>query len=312
MKVIGIQGESDLASVYIAELEDGELIEFVESVQPPVPQSEKWVLIVSTLRGCPVHCPICDAGTRYAGKLSADEILEQIDYLVTNRYPDGRVPVPKFKIQFARMGDPAFNPAVLEVLEKLPVIYDAPGLLPSVSTIAPQETEPFFEGLTEIKDRLYPHGRFQMQFSLHSTSEIARRKLVPVRTWSFKKMNEWGKEFYSPGDRKISLNFAPVDGYPVDPHVIADSFSPEYFMIKLTPVNPTHSSRAVGMTGTINPDDPGSADDLISGFKNEGFDTILSIGETRENKIGSNCGMYVGLTRKSHRHSIDPLMQVSS
>lgn len=294
MKVIRKQGDPDLATVYIAELEDGEFIEFVESVQPPIPASEKWVLIVSTLRGCPVGCPICDAGNRYAGKLSAEEILDQIDYMVKKRYSDGRIPVKKFKIQFARMGDPAFNPAVPDVLEKLPFLYDAPGLIPCISTVAPHGTDAFFDRLAEIKNRLYPHGNFQMQFSLHTTSENTRRELIPVETWSFRKMSDWGSEFYCTGDRKITLNFAPVEGFPVEASVIADIFSSEHFMIKLTPVNPTRSSRHKGIDGMIDPDDPGSADCLVRQFRSAGFDTILSIGETRENQIGSNCGMYVG------------------
>lgn len=294
MKVIRKQGDPDLATVYIAELEDGELIEFVESVQPPIPDSEKWVLIVSTLRGCPVGCPICDAGNRYTGKLSAGEIIDQIDYMVKKRYPDRRIPVNKFKIQFARMGDPALNPAVPDVLEKLPVLYDAPGLIPCISSVAPHETNEFFDRLVEIKNRLYPNGSFQMQFSLHTTRESDRLKLIPVKTWSFREMSDWGDEFYCSGDRKIALNFAPVKGFPVEPSVIADIFSPEHFMIKLTPVNPTRSSRHMGMDGTIDPDDPRSADYLVRQFRSAGFDTILSIGETRENQIGSNCGMYVG------------------
>jgi len=32
-----------------------------------------------------------------------------------------------------------------------------------------------------IKSDLYPGGRFQMQFSVHTTDEEARRKLVPVK-----------------------------------------------------------------------------------------------------------------------------------
>jgi 23S rRNA (adenine2503-C2)-methyltransferase len=294
VKIVGQRGESDLATVYIGELSGGELIEFVESVQPPIPQNEKWVLIVSTLKGCPVNCPICDAGISYAGKLSFGEIIGQIDYMVRKRYSDGKIPVSKFKIQFARMGDPAFNPAVLDVLSELPCVYDAPGLLPSISTIAPRGCDDFWGKLTEVKNRLYCNGRFQMQFSIHTSSEKARRELVPCSTLSFDEMSNWGADFFSSGDRKISLNFAAVRGYPVDPAVIADHFSPECFMIKLTPVNPTHSSRSRGLEGIIDPDSPETADELVNGFGNAGFDTILSIGETRENRIGSNCGMYVG------------------
>lgn len=294
MRITGQRGEADLATVYIAELKGGGLIEFVESVQPPVPRSEKWVLIVSTLKGCPVSCPICDAGTSYAGKLSYGEIIGQIDYMVRKRFNDCKVPISKFKIQFARMGDPAFNPSVLDVLQELPDSYDAPGLLPSISTIAPRGCDGFLERLTDIKNSLFQGGRFQMQFSIHASSQDSRRKLIPCDTMSFDDMSKWGEDFYSDGDRKISLNFAAVRGYPIEPAVIADIFPPECFMIKLTPVNPTRSSRNNGLHGVIDPDHPETADELVNGFRNAGFNTILSIGETRENRIGSNCGMYAG------------------
>lgn len=292
MKIIETRGDTDLATVYIAQLDDGELIEFVESLQPPIPRSEKWVLIVSTLRGCPVSCSICDAGLHYAGKLSAGEIFMQIDYLVDKYHPNRKIPVPKFKIQFARMGDPAFNPAVLTVLKQLPNRYDAPGLLPSISTIAPSKTDDFFAELIDIKNELYAGGRFQMQFSLHTTSPGARREIVPIDTWTFDRMNRWGEQFYQQGDRKISLNFAPVKGFPLDVGVIADTFSPDCFMIKLTPVNPTQSSTEKRLEGIVDPDNPKSADVLIGAFRDAGFDALLSIGETRENQIGSNCGMH--------------------
>jgi 23S rRNA (adenine2503-C2)-methyltransferase len=111
MKIVATAGTEEIAQVYIAEFAGGKRVEFCESVQPPFPRREKWVLIVSTLFGCPVGCLMCDAGQTYGGKLSAEQILAQIDFLVKERYPDGVIDVEKFKIQFARMGEPAFNPA---------------------------------------------------------------------------------------------------------------------------------------------------------------------------------------------------------
>jgi 23S rRNA (adenine2503-C2)-methyltransferase len=295
LKVRGCRGDSDLAAVYLCELADGERIECVESVQPPVPREEKWVLIISTLKGCPVRCPICDAGTRYAGRLTAEEMLAQIDMLVRRRYPDGIVPAGKLKVQFARMGDPAFNPAVIDVLDRLPGLYPgAPGLMPSISTVAPAGTDGFFRRLEEVKTARYGDGRFQMQFSLHTSSEEARSELVPVRSWSFREMSEWGEGFFRAGDRRIALNFAPVHGYPVDARKIREAFSPAAFMIKLTPVNPTASSISSGLRGIIDPERRETAAPLIDSFRDAGFQTVLSIGENRENLIGSNCGMYVG------------------
>jgi adenine C2-methylase RlmN of 23S rRNA A2503 and tRNA A37 len=40
----------------------GRLIEFVEECQPPYGRAERWILMVSTLYGCPVKCLFCDAG----------------------------------------------------------------------------------------------------------------------------------------------------------------------------------------------------------------------------------------------------------
>jgi len=293
LSVIHTQGDDTLARVYIAELADGAKIEFVESIQPPIPRDQKWVLIVSTLKGCPVGCPICDAGGDYRGKLSSFEIIAQIDEMIRRRYPDLVVPIPKLKIQFARMGDPVLNDAVLEVLSKLPEHITAPGLLPCISTVAPAGCDGFFESLITIKEELYTGGRFQMQFSLHTTDADARSKLVPVKTWSLEQMATYGNRFYRAGDRKITLNFAPAQGLPLDPESIIDIFSPDRFMIKLTPINPTSASHRAGLTGLIDPAERDQCRRIVDRFRGAGYDTLLSIGEARENTIGSNCGMYV-------------------
>jgi 23S rRNA (adenine2503-C2)-methyltransferase len=293
MKLLCSHGDDELARVFVLELADGSRIECVESVQPPMPRSEKWVLIVSTLKGCPVGCAMCDAGQDYRGKLSCEEILGQIEFLIRRRYPAGRVEVPKLKVQLARMGEPALNDAVLDALEALPTRFDAPGLLPSFSTVAPVGREAFFERLLEIKSRLYGKGRFQMQFSLHSTDEVARRKMVPIRTWTLEQMASYGARFYSLGDRKVTLNFALAEGLPADPDKLSRHFDPEFFAVKLTPINPTQAAARSGLRGLVAPEDPETCMRLARQFESRGYETILSIGELEENRIGSNCGMYV-------------------
>ena len=155
MKVIASTGREDVAMVYVVDLGDGKLVECVESVQPPIPREDKWVLLVSTMFGCPIGCSMCDAGGHYQGKPTKEQILAQIDYLVKKRYPDGTIPAKQFKIQFARMGEPSLNPSVLDVLEELPERYNAPGLMPSLSSVAPKGTGGFFERLLEIKHAKY-------------------------------------------------------------------------------------------------------------------------------------------------------------
>jgi 23S rRNA (adenine2503-C2)-methyltransferase len=293
VKVIASTGKEELAVVYILELDNGKLIECVESVQPPLPRQEKWVLLVSTLFGCPVGCKMCDAGGYYQGKLTVEEILSQIDFLVRKHFFNGIIPCKQFKIQFARMGEPALNSAVLDVLAELPHLYQAPGLMPSISTIAPANCEDFFDRLLKIKQQFYDNGRFQLQFSLHTTDEELRHSIIPVRKWSFAKMSEYGEKFFSPGDRKITLNFALARNAPLDAGILRQYFSPEKFLIKITPVNPTYRAVENHMASHINVQNICTGDQMIETLRAQGYDVIISIGNVEENQIGSNCGQYL-------------------
>ncbi len=290
MKIIAKTGKENIAMVYIAEMDNGKLIEFAESVQPPISRKKKWVLTLSTLYGCPVGCRFCDAGTHYQGKLTKNDIISQIDYLIKSHFPDKKVPVQKFKIQFARMGEPAFNKNVLDVLQELPGVYDAPGLLPSLSTIAPEGTDEFFGRLLEIKKRIYQE-RFQLQFSIHTTDLKKREWLIPVKKWDFEKIAEYGKAFYSKGERKITLNFAQADGMRVDPYILLHHFTPEIFLIKITPVNPTYQACKNKISYHILPNKENY--EIIDTLEAVGYEVILSIGELAENHIGSNCGQHI-------------------
>ena len=293
MKVFAMTSNPDLATVYMADMGDERMIEFVEACQPPYGRAEHWILMVSTLFGCPVKCQMCDAGGQYRGKPTAEEILKQIDYMVDEWFPGRRIPARKFKIQFARMGEPAFNLAVLDALEALPGRYDAPGLMPSISTIAPHSTDAFFERLIEVKNRLYSDGGFQFQFSIHTTDVELRDRMIPVRKWSFAEMAAYGERFYRGGDRKITLNFALADGNPADPNVLLRYFDPARYFIKITPVNPTGHAVQNGLASHIDPYRPETAESLAQCMREAGYQTLVSIGEAEENKVGSNCGQYV-------------------
>lgn len=293
MQILNSIGREDIATVYIADLGQGRLVEFVESTQPPLTRDKKWVLIVSTLLGCPVKCLMCDAGDDYKGRLSKEEMFLQIDYLIRRRFPDGVVPVEKFKIQFARMGEPALNPGVIGVLDEMPRRYDAPGFIPSVSTIAPCGADGFFERLLELKRRRYSGGRFQLQFSIHTTDEELRHKIVPVEKWSLARIARYGESFHENGDQKIGLNFALAEGMPVDTEVLRDYFSPEKFLIKITPINPTHRAVQNELRSYVDAYSEREDYQIVKELRSSGYEVILSIGETEENRIGSNCGQYV-------------------
>jgi len=290
MQVIYRTGNKELASVYVATNDNGKMLEFVESVPPPYTIDEKWVLIISTLYGCPIKCKFCDAGNFYTGKPSKEEIFFQIDHLIKNRFGGKTVPSNKFKIQFSRMGEPTFNPAVLDVLREIPSRYNAPGFYPSLSTIAPNSAEPFLDELIEIKNELYK-DHFQFQFSIHSTDLEQRKWLIPVKTWNFDKMAEFGEQFHRGSPQKVTLNFAVAGDSKINPNKLADHFDPEHFIIKITPVNPTYQATANHYNAKTRKQEAYLS--LIDEFKSYGYEVVLSIGDLQENEIGSNCGQHV-------------------
>ncbi|UCE45811.1 MAG: radical SAM protein [Methanobacteriota archaeon] len=306
MRVIAEYGRDDLAKVYVARMREAEtdkqakgeyMIEFVESLQPPNPRERKWVLIVSSMFGCPIRCKMCDAGGNYSGKMTAEEIVSQVDYVVRRRYPDGKVPSDKFKVQFARMGEPTLNPAVLDALRMLPKMFDAPGLYASLSTVAPKQggAPDVLDRLIEVKNDCYANGRFQLQFSIHTTDEDKRDEMIPSKKLSLEEIANYCERFIDleAGDKKVTLNFAPAEGYPIDVAVVRRHFNPAKFIIKLTPLNPTVRSREESLISIIDPhiDDPSRG--LVEEFGRNGYDVILSIGELEENRIGSNCGQFI-------------------
>lgn len=289
------KGLDELATVYAASYdEEGRrILEFVDSLSGSRDILEKWVIVVSSQFGCPVGCKMCDTSGYYEGDPTREELMSQIDHIVGKRFPDRKVPTKKFKIQFARMGEPALNMNVIDAIEEISERYNAPGYMPCISTTAPEGTDEFFNSLKDINNMIFK-GNIQLQFSVHSTDPVQRDEIMPIRKWGLERIARFGNDFFV-GGRKISLNFALGTENELDPKRIEDLFSPDIFMIKLTPVNPTEQARMHDMV----------REDLYEGdvpqiqeLKDQGFDVVLSVGDLRENIIGSNCGQLAALWRR--------------
>lgn len=290
MKIINSTGRDDLAIVHIAQAAGGNFVEFVESLQPPKPREEKWILTLSTLYGCPVSCTICDAGPYYLGRISKEGMFWQLDYMISRRYKDGIIPIRQLKVYFTRMGEPAFNMSVLDVINEFDIYFNAPGFMPSISSIAPKGTEKFFEELLKLKNDKFTGGKFQLQFSIHTTDKLKRDELIPVKKWDFTQIAVYGLRFHSKGDRKITLSFAPSIENEIDPAVVHGHFDPELFLIKLTPLNITTNTVKNNLTSLISPLNTAGMEKLAGEFRSRGYEVIVSIGDYEELKIGSTCG----------------------
>jgi 23S rRNA (adenine2503-C2)-methyltransferase len=133
-----------------------------------------------------------------------------------------------------------------------------------------------------------------MQFSIHTTDQRLREKLIPIKKWDFSRIADYGAKFYAAGDKKITLNFALAKNSPICVKELKKYFDPSIFIIKITPVNPTINSmnnkiESYFVTGAANED----TNKLLEQLRDAGYEVILSIGELEENQIGSNCGQYV-------------------
>lgn len=282
-------GRPDLAEVYLARMRGDRkyLVEFVDACAVAGgDRREKWVVIISTQFGCPAGCLMCDAGGGYHGDLTADEMIWQIR-TVMDAHPelDPRA-CRKFKVQFARMGEPSLNDAVLDVIRWLGKEY--PDCIPCVATLAVAGRDEWFRELLDLRGAF---RHIQLQFSVNTTDTALRDELMPIGKMSFDRIARYGEAFYRSGSRKPSLNFAVSDSLPLDPAVVARTFAPERFVIKLTPLNPTRSARDNDL---VSLDGPGGDVSLLDirteQFRALGYEVVCSIGDWEENRIGSNCG----------------------
>ncbi|OGS32553.1 MAG: hypothetical protein A3J82_07965, partial [Elusimicrobia bacterium RIFOXYA2_FULL_69_6] len=236
MRIVETRTAKGLGALYLADLGTRgreRLVEFVDTREPGVPKSRKWVLMVSTQVGCAVGCRMCDAGAAgFGGNLSVDEMLGQVRFVARRNPGMDLRRHPKVKVHFARMGEPSLNPAVLPALRALAREVPNPGLIASISTVAPRTpvVEPWFEELRRVKDECYPGGRFQLQFSLHSADEALRGGIVPIRKWRLDEVAAFGRRWMRSGDRKLTLNFAPGPGERLDDAAISRIFDPEHFL----------------------------------------------------------------------------------
>lgn len=298
MNIVERTGKRDLAEVYVAQRADrpDRLLEFVDACDPAVgDRQNKWVIVVSTQYGCPVGCLMCDAGGEFKGNVSEADLAFQVE-TVFSAHPDlDPTHCDKLKVQFARMGEPSLNDAVPSFLLRLK--RRTPSAVPCIATIVPSGRESWFERLVKLRDLF---DDFQLQFSANSTDDRIRDKLMPYPKMPWEWMAAYGMRFYREGQRKVCLNFALAPDIPVDADRVRRIFAPEWFVIKLTPLNPTVTGRENGMSPT---ESTSAAERMLETkareFSSLGFSVVQSIGNMEENLIGSNCGQAVRRLRSA-------------
>ena len=201
-------------------------------------RNERWMVGVSTMSGCPVRCKFCATGAIKKWKpLTAEEIVEQVEYVVqkNNLQPEDAW---EFKINYTRMGEPFLNEKeVRKAVEEIEKRY--PGTHHYISTI----------GIIGSDFSWIEGDNMTLQFSIHSMDSERRRDLIPVKTMS---LEEIGKVRVNT-KRKITLNFSLVKPEDFDIGLIRRYFDPEYFFVKLSPINPNDIAISNGIENGVIP-----------------------------------------------------------
>jgi len=257
---------------------------------PIMPLTEKWVLTISSQYGCSMNCNFCDVPKVGPGKNATfHDLCGMILTVITQPgVPDC---TKRLNIHFARMGEPSWNSAVLDcgkwIAEHL---GDSHNPHPVVSTMMPRRNEwlkVFIHAWMRIKNRVY-RGNAGLQISINSTDEKERDAMFSGNACTLAEI-AGVMQGIIPVGRKITLNFA-VAGYTVDCEKLARLFSPEIYIVKLTPMHKTETATQNGIETAGDYTQPEPYEELESRFQKAGFETLVFIASKEEDESRITCG----------------------
>ena len=250
---------------------DGKTHQIVRETSDPTiiwehlePVEKKWLLTVSTQKGCCHKCKFCDvAPLGFHGNLTTEEILSQVKMLIESTPEIKSVGTTKAKIGFARMGEPAHNlTSVAAAMIKLKTTeYNLKGKiqwLPCFNTILPRKT---YEGhdwkkvlysILDLKEKVF-NGFIHVQLSCNSTDEKKRKELFNgAEVTAIKDIIQYVNE-QPITNRTITLNFISMKGVEFDAKKLLDwGLNKEKFAVKLIPLNKTINATDNGLKTVYN------------------------------------------------------------
>jgi 23S rRNA (adenine2503-C2)-methyltransferase len=177
---------------------------------------------VSCMSGCPVGCKFCATGQlKKFRNLTSEEIEEQFFMVWKSQFmlPNWS---KEFKVNYTRMGEPFLNiEAIKGAIETINRFY--PETHHYISTIGIKGSD-----FSWIKDNI------TLQISLHSLDENRRNELIPFKN---KMTIEELGQIRTKSNLKTTLNLTLVDERDFNIESLKKYFDPEYFFIKLSPIN---------------------------------------------------------------------------
>lgn len=267
-----------------------------------MPLNKKWVITISTQYGCSMGCTFCDVpkigkGINATYKDLIKQILNGI-YL----HPE-IVATERLNIHFARMGEPTFNPNVLDCARWIKDhLGDTYNPHPVVSTMMPKNNiwlRTFIHTWMRIKNRLY-NGNAGLQLSINSTDEEERCKMFSNNCLSLHEISKIMSGII-PNGRKITLNFA-LANYMINPKILKQYFDTDDYLIKITPMHKTKSCIKNKLLTEDGYDFYYPYEQIENELKDVGYDVIVFIPSHEEDSSKITCGNAILLDKNEKRY----------
>lgn len=261
------------------------------------PLEEKWVVTISTQYGCPQKCVFCDVPkVGFKGNATYSDLKNQILEAI-NLHPEVKS-TKRLNVHYARMGEPTWNPNIIPFSRDLLKIVRESHLgrvhvHPVFTTMLPSNNKNLFKIINEwcidIKNDKF-RGEAGLQFSINSTDDKQRDEMFKGMSLSLEEISKIGKYLPTPIGRKYALNFALADGYIIDSKRLLELFSPDKFMVKITPIHQTKSTIENGVSTTNGYEYFTPYKEVERKLKGVGFDVLVFIPSKEEDDSCITCG----------------------
>lgn len=202
-------------------------------------REDRWMIGVSVMSGCPVGCKFCATGKlKRCRNLYAEEIFEQVLFVLEKRREFTPSAAKEFKINYTRMGEPFLNiDNVRKGMKKIDDYLFSVKVHHYISTIGIKGAD-----YSWIKDNI------TLQLSVHSFNEDSRNWLIP-----FKKkvtVQELGK-IRTKSNLKTTINLTMANEDDFDINEMKRIFDKDKFFVKISPINENDVSIANNMGSGI-------------------------------------------------------------
>jgi 23S rRNA (adenine2503-C2)-methyltransferase len=259
--------------------------------------AERTMICCSTQSGCPIGCRFCGSGDYFVRSLTADEIFEQPERLLTDTAIAASA-IKRLQIMFMSMGEPLLNlKALIPAMHRLHVSYPQASLL--ISTSAPRvDYEPLMIAAREIPT-------VGLQFSVHESTDQSRNLLIPFKNkLTLKEIGEQGERFLFQTGRKPFFNYCAHSANTGGEDVarLVDLFHTDVFNATVSVICERDESIAAANARQFQP-----ASDFASKLVAAGYNTRV-FNPAGQDDIGGGCGQlwFVQSWMKEHPELAHP------